>query len=221
MNHTQWLDYFNKNYYPKLNPDNIVRKKGKLKTPADRGVIDNLWQRGDGFRFMFNELFSIKENDFTIVETGTLRKENNWSDGQSCLIFSDLVEHLGGKVLSVDINPDACNTARRVLQNKKVTITESDSLEYLRTLDLDNVDLFYLDSYDCKWGKDQLSAEHHLNEFKIIEPYLKNCIVAIDDNTKLLESNTRTGKGRLIYDYLKEKNIMPLYDDYQIVYKFL
>ena len=45
-------------------------------------------------------------------------------------------------------------------------------------------------------------------------------IVAIDDNTVWLETNKRAGKGRLIFEYLADKNIFPLHDDYQIIYKF-
>jgi hypothetical protein len=65
------------------------------------------------------------------------------------------------------------------------------------------------------------SAEHHLKEFLAIEKYMKSgVILAIDDNSFLFNENQRTGKGMLIYEYLKNKNILPVYDDYQIIYKF-
>jgi hypothetical protein len=87
--------------------------------------------------------------------------------------------------------------------------------------DLNTVDLFYLDSYDVKWNDDRLSAAHHLKEFQAIENHLKSgCIVAIDDNSRLLENNQRTGKGRMIVEYLESKGIKPIYDAYQIIYKF-
>lgn len=215
-----WMNTFYEKYYDKLNPTNTVRKKGKLKTPADRGVINNLWQRSKGFELIFKLLLDKKSNNFNIVETGTLRKADNWWDGQSALLWTRFVESVGGTVKSVDIDPLACQKAKEVVNSKQFTVTTMDSIEWLQKIDKSNIDLFYLDSYDCKWGKDQPSAEHHLNEFKIIEPFLKNCIVAIDDNTKMLQSNARTGKGRLIYDYLKDKNITPIYDNYQIIYKF-
>ena len=97
-----------------------------------------------------------------------------------------------------------------------------DSVLYLATqLDLDCVDLFYLDSYDVKWNDDHASADHHLKEFQVIESYLKpGAMVVIDDNSRFLESNTRTGKGHYIADYLQAKGIQPLYDAYQIIYRF-
>jgi hypothetical protein len=86
---------------------------------------------------------------------------------------------------------------------------------------LDQVDLFYLDSWDVKWNNDQDSAEHHLKEFLAIEPHLKpGAVVAIDDNARFLNNNGRTGKGRRIVEYLEAKNIQPIYDAYQIIYKF-
>jgi hypothetical protein len=86
--------------------------------------------------------------------------------------------------------------------------------------DLEDVDLFYLDSWDVKWANDRDSAEHHLREFRSIEPYLKpGAIVAIDDNARFLDGR-RTGKGRRIVEYLADKNGHPIYDAYQIIYQF-
>ena len=86
--------------------------------------------------------------------------------------------------------------------------------------DLDQIDLFYLDSYDVEWLDDESSATHHLNEFLVIEPFLNSGkILAIDDNSFLI-SGKRTGKGRKIYEYLEKKSILPMYDAYQIIYVF-
>ena len=76
-----------------------------------------------------------------------------------------------------------------------------------------------MDSYDVEWSDDEPSATHHLNEFLVIEPFLKNTVVAIDDNS-FLTSGKRTGKGRKIFEYLEKKSILPVYDEYQIIYKF-
>jgi hypothetical protein len=215
-----WKRIFEKDYYQLLNPDNCVIKKGNLKTPADRGVVDNLWQRGDGFRLIFDLLLEKKDKDFEIIETGTLRNINSWSDGQSALIFTRFVNNVGGWVKSVDIDLKAVSTANSFINDPQFKCYHSDSVNWLDKLENKNsIDLFYLDSYDCKWSKDTPSAEHHLNEFKIIEPYLKDTIVAIDDNTRLLDGR-RTGKGRLIYEYLLDKGITPVYDEYQVIYKF-
>ena len=216
----KWLNDFDFLYYDLLNPKNTVVKKGKSISPYDRGVIENLWQRGYGFKLIFKLLLENKNSNFNIIETGTLRKINSWSDGQSAFLFTEFVKQFGGNVQSVDIDPNAVVTANKHINHPQFRSNCSDSVSWLESLPhKENIDLFYLDSYDCKWGNDKASAEHHLKEFKTIESYLKNTVVAIDDNTRLL-TGERVGKGRLIYEYLSKKGIKPLYDNYQIIYKF-
>lgn len=216
----QWKIRFKNEYFNKLNPNNTVFKKGRTITPADRGVIENLWQRGKGFELIFDLLLEIKDKNFNIVETGTLRKINSWSDGQSAFLFTEFVKHFGGNVKSVDIDPVAVSTSNNYINSSQFRADCSDSILWLENFsNKDQINLFYLDSYDCKWGKDTPSAEHHLKEFLIIEPFLNNTIVAIDDNTRLI-NGSRVGKGRLIYEYLTNKGKYPIYDEYQIIYKF-
>lgn len=189
---------------------------------AKRGLIEGHCQRGPGFEIMFKLLLNQKSQNFKIIETGTLRNPGNWKDGQSAKLFTEFVDWSGGSVRSVDIDPLAVNTANQIINSKNFTSYCSDSVHFLQQqTDLDQVDLFYLDSWDVKWENDTASAEHHLREFQVIEPYLKpGAIVAIDDNSRLLADNRRTGKGRLIVEYLENKNIKPIYDAYQIIYQF-
>jgi len=210
-----WLEIYRNNYY-----DLLVGVAAKSSTK--RGLVEGLFRRCDGFNLMFAELLQHPRPQYHIIETGTLRNPGNWKDGQSARLFTEFVDHQGGSVRSVDIDPTACASARAAIASTAFAVTCSDSVTWLKTLtDLDQVDLFYLDSYDVKWHNDQDSAEHHLKEFVTIEPYLKSgCVVAIDDNSRFLESGRRTGKGRRIWEYLEAKGIMPVYDAYQIIYKF-
>ena len=123
---------------------------------------------------------------------------------------------------SVDIDPVAVDIARRHIVSDRFTVTCSDSVAWLESLpDRDQVDLYYLDSWDVKWHDDTDSAQHHLKEFLSIEPYLKpGCIVAIDDNSRWAASQARTGKGRAIVEYLDTKNHHPIHDEYQIIFQF-
>lgn len=211
-----WINEFDKKYLPILN-DQIL-KSGACKK---RNVVNGLYDRGLGYRLMFELLFENKNENFQIIETGTVRNPNNWKDGNSGLMFAELVKMHGGFVRSVDINQEAVNTANNFIDQKYYKSFCSDSVKWLESLDdLNEVDLFYLDSWDVKWHDDQASAEHHLKEFKAIEPFIrKGTIVGIDDNTFLLDGK-RTGKGRMIFEYLKSKSILPVYDKYQIIYKF-
>jgi SAM-dependent methyltransferase len=208
-----WLKHYRDTYYDLLNPQ---------VSGAKRGLTEGLYQRAAGFNLVFAYLESLGQTEYHIIETGTLRNPGNWKDGQSARLFTEFVEHHGGSVRSVDIDPTAVDTARDAIKSKKFESTCQDSVLYLATqLDLDSVDLFYLDSYDVKWDNDHDSAQHHLMEFQLIEPHLKpGAIVVIDDNSRFLNNNQRTGKGHYIADYLQAKGHAPLYDAYQIIYRF-
>jgi hypothetical protein len=77
---------------------------------------------------------------------------------------------------SVDIDSVACEAARNTINSDKFSVAHSDSVTWLKQqTDLDQVDLFYLDSYDVDWNDDTASADHHLKEFLIIA--LKNKVI--------------------------------------------
>jgi predicted O-methyltransferase YrrM len=212
-----WRKIYQDQFVPRL----AERTPGD-KQAAKRGLQPGLGQRIDGFGLMFDLLLKNPRPEYHIIETGTCRDPGNWKDGQSAVLFTAFVDITGGRVRSVDINPDACERARRHLSDQRFEVVCSDSVAWLsQQKDLDQVDLFYLDSYDVKWHDDNPSAEHHLREFQTIEPFLQpGTIVAIDDNARFADTGRRTGKGRRIVEYLESKNIHPIYDHYQIIYQF-
>ena len=210
---TTWLEHYRNNYFNLLHP---------AVSGAKRGLVEGLYQRANGFNLMFAYLESLQLPEYHIIETGTLRNPGNWKDGQSARLFTEFVDHHGGSVRSVDIDPVAVATATEHIQSSKFESTCMDSVLWLAIQpDLDQVDLFYLDSWDVKWNNDHESANHHLMEFKMIEPYLKpGAMVVIDDNSRFATTQQRTGKGHYIADYLLAQGIVPVYDEYQIIYKF-
>lgn len=207
-----WLEIYSKTY-----KDNLQINASGQK----RGLSKNIYNRADGYRLIFEHLLMSKQTNFQIIETGTIRNPMNWKDGNSGFLFSEMVKIHGGFVRSVDIDQRAVNTANNFVDSRYYKSFCSDSVKWLKEqTDLDQIDLFYLDSYDVEWLDDEPSADHHLKEFLSIEPFLKSgSIVAIDDNSFLLSSR-RTGKGRKIFEYLESKSILPIYDEYQIIYKF-
>lgn len=208
-----WATYYQTKYAPLLDA-NI--------SGAKRGLHEGIGQRAQGFSLMFELMLENPQTEYHIIETGTCRNPGNWKDGQSAVLFTDFVQHHGGWVRSVDIDSAACQRSRSHIISKQFSVTCSDSVDWLgKQPDLDAVDLFYLDSWDVKWADDAPSADHHLREFQAIEPYLKpGAVVAIDDNARFLGSNRRTGKGRRVVEYLESKGILPIYDQYQIIYRF-
>lgn len=208
-----WLDHYRRHYYPLLN----------IEFNSARGILaPGLYNRAVGFDIIFRLLLNQKTADFNIIETGTLRTPNNWTDGQSAWLFTEFVDLHGGRVRSVDIDPQAANAAKQHIVSKNFSVTVSDSVKWLKKQkNLNQVDLFYLDSYDVDWNDDTASAEHHLNEFKVIESQLKpGAIVTIDDNSRWVNNHRRTGKGRAVVEYLESQGRCPIYDEYQIIFQF-
>lgn len=208
-----WLDHYRRIYYPLLN----------IQFDGVSGILaDGLYNRAVGFDVIFRLLLNQKRSHFNIIETGTLRTPGNWIDGQSARLFSEFVDLYGGQMRSVDIDSDACSIARDAIVSTNFSVAHSDSVAWLSTLtDLDQVDLFYLDSYDVDWNDDTDSANHHLKEFKIIQPFIRpGAIVAIDDNSRWVNNNRRTGKGRAVVEYLETQGHLPILDEYQIIFQF-
>ena len=208
-----WLEHYRKVYYSLLN----------INFTGAQGILaSGMYNRAVGFDIMWRLLLNQKQQHFNIVETGTLRTPNNWMDGQSAYLFTEFAKQHGGQVRSVDIDNTACQTASNFITSDAFSVACSDSVTWLtQQTDLDQVDLFYLDSYDVDWNKDNDSAEHHLKEFLIVEPQLKpGAVVTIDDNSRWAGTGSRTGKGRRVVEYLEQKGIYPIYDEYQIIFQF-
>ena len=210
---TSWQEHYRTTYYDLLNP-NV--------SGAKRLLVEGIYKRAAGFDIMFDLLLSQREENFVIVETGTLRNPGNWKDGQSAALFTRFVEHHGGKMRSVDIDPAACFVAKDFVNSTQFEVSCNDSVVWLKhQTGLIQVDLFYLDSYDVDWHDDTASANHHLKEFLEIELFLQpGTVVAIDDNSRWCHSYQRTGKGRAVLEYLESKNHLPIYDEYQIIWQF-
>lgn len=207
-----WYDHFREHYRPLLDS----RVSG-----AKRGLEEGLYCRARGFDIMFQHLLNQRA-PCHIIETGTMRRPGNWKDGCSAQLFTEFVDAYGGTVRSVDIDPVACAASKAAIASANFSVTCSDSVSWLaKQPDLDQVALFYLDSYDVKWENDEPSAAHHLREFQTIEPYLApGVMVAIDDNARRVDTRQRTGKARMIVEYLEAKGTQPVYDAYQIIYQF-
>jgi predicted O-methyltransferase YrrM len=176
-------------------------------------IQPRLNKRSDGFRKIFKYL-ATKENP-VIVETGTYREENNYEgDGCSTLLFDSFVDYHGGSVLSIDIDPKACKLAKK---NTYFTdVIESDSVEFLGTLD-GKIDLLYLDSYNIdNWNDDWAPAAHHLKELFAAKNCIKDGTLIVVDDNLTNPSGKRVGKGRLIYELMESLGIEPYFDGYQV-----
>lgn len=151
----------------------------------------------------------------TIVETGTVRIEGNWRDGQSTLIWDQIANVKNGRVITIDIDPDASALARRLCSDRVEAMT-GDSVEILARLVTAGTvaDLLYLDSMDVQWSDPFPSARHHLAELMAAWPMLQpGSILAVDDNKDGI------GKGQLVADHMRSLDIDPWIDGYVIVWR--
>ena len=207
-----WINHYREHYRPLLD---------HATNAAKRGLEPGLYCRARGFDIMFEHLLG-QTPPYHIIETGTMRKPGNWKDGCSAQLFTEFVDAHGGTVRSVDIDPAACQTSAAAIASTNFSVSCSDSVGWLQQqTDLEQVTLFYLDSYDVKWDDEVPSARHHLREFQTIETYLTpGTMVAVDDNARRAHDGSRTGKGRMIVEYLETQNIVPVFDEYQIIYIF-
>ena len=101
-----------------------------------------------------------------IVETGTTRNGRAWKgDGCATLVFGAWIARHGGQLVSVDIDPAAVQTSRRLLSQWSLPgdVVCADSLSYLdqRT---EPIDLAYLDSLDFDFRFGGASQRHTLAE---------------------------------------------------------
>lgn len=171
----------------------------------DRDYAPQLGHRALTFRAVFEQLCTKQSP--CIVETGCLRYAGNFAgDGQSTLLFDCLAQHVGGKVYSVDISPDAIEVARNSV-SPDVSLTCGDSVSFLAQFE-QPIDLLYLDSFDFDANEPIPSALHHMYELCAAMPNLRpGSIVLVDDTS--IDNVWRVhgrwfGKGMLIASYMKK-----------------
>jgi cephalosporin hydroxylase len=171
---------------------------------------DALNHRADAFH-LITERLEAMARPVTIIETGCVRQEGNWAgDGQSTIVWDKFVQHVGGAVHSVDLDPHAAALAHS-LTSEQTTVESNDSVAWLLRMAMVGLktDLLYLDSYDIDWADPEPSMRHHLAEVKVARPMLSpGSIVAVDDN------QPEVGKGFLVGEYAEREGWQELYGGY-------
>ena len=166
------------------------------------GYKQHQFDRWPAFNFIAKELFS-KGSPVNIVETGTLRKDDDWLGyGHSTLLWDWILERTEGKGFSVDIDRQAIDFARS--KCKHLTFIHEDSVGFLRGLSKEifakTIDLLYLDSFD--WSKELhlSSCLHHMGELAMIYDQLPSgCLIAVDD-----AHNENEGKHVIVRNFFRD-----------------
>lgn len=171
---------------------------------------DRLGYRFWSFKIALNLFLQFGEK--VIVETGTIRMQNDIGGGYSTYIFGDFCKHYDKKLITVDIEPKNIEVSKQETMDfaDVITYVTSDSVPYLQGYG-GKIGLLYLDSMDCPEDSDATEAQqHNLNELKAAWDKLSsNAVVLIDDN-----NFANGGKTRLSKSFLKD-NGWKLLMDYQ------
>jgi hypothetical protein len=173
------------------------------------------------FQLALNLLHQTKRSP-VIIETGCQRYEKELGDGYSTTLFCEYITRYGGKLISIDINPNNVNNAINWTAgysiNKEFII--SDSVAFLKQYN-GPVDLIYFDSWDYPLDNEPdidlrryQSQQHNLNELKAVEQRLSSCSIILLDDNQLPGG----GKPKLTKDYLVKKGYICLLDLQQSIW---
>jgi len=188
----------------------------------NKGIKPNLLNREHTFTKLFEYLDTLNR-PVTIVETGCVRVEGNYAgDGQSTLLFDHYVRDQGGKVYSVDINPEHTSVARRLV-SPFTDVHTGDSVEHLKRLANDGItpDLVYLDSLDFMASDPFGTALHCANEFFAIRPVLRPDTLVVCDDTPatfvkgVIPHVEYFGKGTFVAEHAKAVGADCLFNSWQ------
>ncbi len=182
-------------------------------------VRPRVGKRADGFVVLFDRLKHHARP--LIIETGCLRVPGNWDgDGQSTFLFDWYARETHGSVLTIDINADSIDSARRACSG----VTSAIHNDSVATLDMLSsriarpAALLYLDSFDLDLSNPMPSAIHHAMELaaasRLIGP---GTIVCVDDFD--VEPLGKGGKGLIVDQYMHAIRADVLYSGYQKIWQ--
>lgn len=179
-----------------------------------RILFENRRSLGDRLNGFLLALLLTRPN-FRIVETGTLRIPGNWSgDGQSTLIFGNIVDQYGGSLYSYDISSESVKVAREATAGLSgVNIIKKDSITALTEHDKE-IDLLYLDSLDFDVDNPLEAQEHQLRELTAAYDKLTEHAVVLLDDADLKHG----GKARLTIKSLRSTGWICLHHSKQSVW---
>jgi hypothetical protein len=179
-----------------------------------------LGRRAEGFAAIFAAL-PTPPRDLLIVETGCMRIPRNWDgDGQSTFMFDALARERHGLFFSIDITPEAIDTARRACSSATHLVL-NDSVATLHALARAMpmpASLLYLDSYDVDLANPLPSAIHHALELTAARPLIgPGTVVCVDD----YGFGEDGGKGMILDRFFSITRAEVVYSGYQKAWRVL
>ena len=166
------------------------------------------------FDVIFGELEKLNLEKYYICETGCIRSltQFDWQ-GNFTILANNFLEFHDGIIYTCNIDSDSINLCKDLSKTKASLM---DSILFLNTLhEINEVNLFYLDSMDIDKHNPVPSMKHHYDEFLTLIKNRThgNFYLIIDDN---ISDNIQ--KGYYINKLMTKLNIMPLLHSYQTMY---
>lgn len=166
------------------------------------------------FDVIFGELEKLNLEKYYICETGCIRSltQFDWQ-GNFTILANNFLEFHDGIIYTCNIDSDSINLCKDLSKTKASLM---DSILFLSTLnEINEVNLFYLDSMDIDKHNPVPSMKHHYDEFLTLikNRTYGNFYLVIDDN---ISDNIQ--KGYYINKLMTKLNIMPLLHSYQTMY---
>ena len=160
-----------------------------------------IMDRNVTFDFLLREM-TQRYSAPRIVETGSIRSEEDWKAGYSSYLFGAYLDgRHAGSLTSLDVDPahSAFAEVATAPWRERTKIICTDSVSWLRSQN-QGIDVLYLDSLDTESPE---HADHALREVQAAEDSLSaNAIVAIDDSPW---QSGWIGKGAKAVPYLLER----------------
>jgi predicted O-methyltransferase YrrM len=181
--------------------------------------FDNEWAPKLGMRMpTFRAV--LREAQFrnvkSIVETGTIRTDQNWEgDGQSTIMLAEFAKERGGAFTTVDISSEATDLAKQLVPN--ITVRCEDSVKFLSKLKYP-IDLLYLDSFDVNMARPHPAALHCLMELTSALPWLHSGSIVFVDDSPMSPNMEVGGKGLYVAHYFHKLGITPFTFGYQVAW---
>jgi ADP-heptose:LPS heptosyltransferase len=176
--------------------------------------LAEFWDRDRSFNALLRAMTARFEKP-TVVETGTIRAEEDWGGaGFFTYLMGAYLHRRGGKLHSADITPEHCDFARTwtAVFGDSVTIHQQDSVAFIQEFNKP-IDVLYVDSLDTT---EPNHAAHALREVQVAEPNLHERSIVIFDDTPW-SAGAFIGKGATAIPYLQQKGWQILYAGYQVV----
>jgi hypothetical protein len=160
-------------------------------------------------------MLAVARNVKNIVETGTLRKADNWEgDGQSTLLLAEFASRYGCKLWTCDVDPTSIALCRELTlpYASHIEYVVSDSVQFLREFP-DPIDFLYLDSMDFTPKDPDPPQDHAVREGQAaLHALHTQSIVLVDDCLA-----TKGGKGGKVIPYFLGQGWQVIGMQYQVL----